>query len=213
MIAPRGRRDGFLQELAKAGIDAACDTGRGRRLQDRARGAAAHGEVDEHSSPRPTAVFCGSDILAAGAIKYCHEAGIAVPSDVSIMGFDNLEIAELTTPELTTLEVPCSRHGSPRRRLHSRLTAAAQTSAPARACHSADHQRQHRAGIEGLIWDRTGSEQPLPGHVISNGVDIAAVVGRAGAVDDLFYLDGAFAGKQRCVVTTASWCASIPDGS
>ncbi|WP_245518526.1 substrate-binding domain-containing protein, partial [Mesorhizobium sp. M4B.F.Ca.ET.169.01.1.1] len=60
---------------------------------------------------RPTAVFCGSDILAAGAIKYCHAAGIAVPREVSIVGFDNLEIAELTSPELTTLEVPARDMG------------------------------------------------------------------------------------------------------
>ena len=60
---------------------------------------------------RPTAVFCGSDILAAGAIKYCAEVGIFVPRDVSIVGFDNLEIAELTTPELTTLDVPARDMG------------------------------------------------------------------------------------------------------
>jgi LacI family transcriptional regulator len=61
---------------------------------------------------RPTAVFCGSDILATGAIKYCHQQGIVVPKDMSIVGFDNLEIAELTAPELTTLEVPAREMGS-----------------------------------------------------------------------------------------------------
>jgi LacI family transcriptional regulator len=58
-----------------------------------------------------TAVFCGSDILAAGATKFCSQAGVAVPGDVSILGFDNLEVVELTTPELSTLEVPALEMG------------------------------------------------------------------------------------------------------
>jgi LacI family transcriptional regulator len=61
--------------------------------------------------PPPTAVFCGSDILAVGAIKYCNTAGIGVPDQVSVVGFDNLEIAELVTPELTTLDVPTREMG------------------------------------------------------------------------------------------------------
>jgi LacI family transcriptional regulator len=105
----RGRRDGFLNELKRSGVDIsgvpvvegayAVDDGRSgmRRLMGQ--------------KPRPTAVFCGSDILAAGAIKYCTAEGIAVPGDVSIMGFDNLGIAELTSPELTTLEVPARDMG------------------------------------------------------------------------------------------------------
>jgi LacI family transcriptional regulator len=100
----KGRVDGFLHELAKAGLDmskvpvleGAYKIGDGRACMEKLMSTRS----------RPSAVFCGSDILAAGAIKYCHEAGIAVPGEVSIMGFDNLEIAELTTPELTTLEVP-----------------------------------------------------------------------------------------------------------
>ncbi len=61
--------------------------------------------------PHVTAVFCGSDILAAGALKYCNAAGIAVPGDVSVLGFDNHELAGLTTPELSTLEVPAKEMG------------------------------------------------------------------------------------------------------
>ena len=61
--------------------------------------------------PRPTAVFCGSDILAVGGIKHCQSIGIKVPEEVSVVGFDNLEIAQLVTPELTTLNVPASEMG------------------------------------------------------------------------------------------------------
>lgn len=79
----------------------------------------------------PTAVFCGSDILAAGALKYCAAEGIAVPERVSVLGFDNLEVAQMTTPELSTLEVPTEEMGrraaeyillSPAQRRHMRQT-------------------------------------------------------------------------------------------
>jgi LacI family transcriptional regulator len=105
----RGRRDGFLHELAAAGIDldAVPVTEGAYRLDDGVAGMRSL----MAAAPPPTAVFCGSDILAAGAIKFCHQAGIAVPRGVSIVGFDNLEIAELTSPEMTTLEVPARDMG------------------------------------------------------------------------------------------------------
>ncbi len=79
----------------------------------------------------PTAVFCGSDILAAGALKYCAAQSIPVPDAVSVLGFDNLEVAQMTSPELSTLEVPAEEMGrraaeyillSPAQRNHSRQT-------------------------------------------------------------------------------------------
>jgi LacI family transcriptional regulator len=100
----KGRRDGFLRELEAAGVDLGCVPVLEAAYKP-GDGRVRMGELMA-ASPRPTAVFCGSDILAAGAIKYCHAAGIRVPEDVSVMGFDNLEIAELTSPEMTTLEVP-----------------------------------------------------------------------------------------------------------
>jgi len=105
----KGRVDGFLQELKRAGIDvAAVPVAEG--AYKIANGRACMRALTQAPS-RPTAVFCGSDILAAGAIKYCHEVGISIPRDLSIIGFDNLEIAELTSPELTTLEVPARDMG------------------------------------------------------------------------------------------------------
>jgi LacI family transcriptional regulator len=103
------RRDGFLSALDEAGIarrdivviEAPYRIENGR--------AAMQSLMQTH--PRPTAVFCGSDILAVGAIKYCDGAGIAVPGEVSVVGFDNLEVAELVTPELTTVDVPAREMG------------------------------------------------------------------------------------------------------
>ena len=59
-----------------------------------------------------TAVFCGSDVLAVGALKACKDAGVRCPQDVSIVGFDNLEIGEYVEPALTTVEVSGAEMGA-----------------------------------------------------------------------------------------------------
>jgi LacI family transcriptional regulator len=57
-------------------------------------------------SPRPTAVICGNDVLAIGAITECHSLGVEVPKQVSITGFDDMEMASTTLPPLSTVRVP-----------------------------------------------------------------------------------------------------------
>lgn len=57
-------------------------------------------------APRPSAVLCGNDVLAAGAIRAANAMGLAVPGDVSITGFDDIELASILTPPLTTVHVP-----------------------------------------------------------------------------------------------------------
>lgn len=57
-------------------------------------------------TPNPTAIMCGNDVLAVGAIKRARERGIRVPSDLSITGFDDIEVSRLIEPALTTVHVP-----------------------------------------------------------------------------------------------------------
>ena len=59
-----------------------------------------------NGSPRPTAVICGNDILAIGAMSMATEMGLGIPQDVSITGFDDIEVARVVTPRLTTVHVP-----------------------------------------------------------------------------------------------------------
>ncbi len=59
---------------------------------------------------RPTAVFISSDIQAAGAIRAIHENNLAVPDDISIIGFDDIEIAEYLG--LSTMRQPMYEMGS-----------------------------------------------------------------------------------------------------
>jgi LacI family transcriptional regulator len=104
------RRDGFLDELERHGIsrDNVSIAESAYKIEG---GRDAMRRLMTAPNP-PSAVFCGSDIIAAGAIKYCHAEGIQVPEDVSVFGFDNLEVAELTHPELTTIEVPARDMGT-----------------------------------------------------------------------------------------------------
>ena len=50
-----------------------------------------------------TAIICGNDLLARGAIDCCKEAGYRVPEDISVIGFDDIPIAQTTQPPLTTI--------------------------------------------------------------------------------------------------------------
>lgn len=59
----------------------------------------------------PTAVVCGNDVLAIGALIEARALGIRVPEDVSIVGFDNLEFAAHVDPPLTTIDVPAKEMG------------------------------------------------------------------------------------------------------
>jgi DNA-binding LacI/PurR family transcriptional regulator len=60
---------------------------------------------------RPTAVFAASDILAAGALAGAGQAGLRVPEDVSVAGFDDMDLAAYLSPPLTTVRVPAFEIG------------------------------------------------------------------------------------------------------
>jgi DNA-binding LacI/PurR family transcriptional regulator len=57
-------------------------------------------------SRRPTALFCYNDMLAIGVLRGLQEAGLRVPEDCSVAGFDNITFSSYTTPPLTTFDQP-----------------------------------------------------------------------------------------------------------
>lgn len=59
----------------------------------------------------PTVIFCGSDLIAMGAMSALEEAGVKVPEEVSIVGIDNISFATLARPSLTTINVPREKLG------------------------------------------------------------------------------------------------------
>jgi len=62
-------------------------------------------------SDQPTAIICGNDVLAAGAMRGVRSLGLRVPEDVSIVGFDDIDLASALEPALTTVHMPHRRMG------------------------------------------------------------------------------------------------------
>ncbi|WP_423069486.1 LacI family DNA-binding transcriptional regulator [Devosia sp. CN2-171] len=60
--------------------------------------------------PRPTALICGSDLLAAFALQAISEAGLRVPTDISVIGYDGV-LAEILTPPLSSIAQPIEELG------------------------------------------------------------------------------------------------------
>ena len=98
------RRAGWKDALDKAGVE--------RKESDLARGdfTARGGYLAMQTllkrRPRPTAVFACNDLMAFGALAAAREAGIAVPQQLSIVGFDDIELAAFSAPPLTTVAQP-----------------------------------------------------------------------------------------------------------
>ena len=63
------------------------------------------------SRPFPTAVICADDYMAIGVIRRIHEAGMRIPGDVAVIGFDDIELAAYLNPPLTTIRQPLLQMG------------------------------------------------------------------------------------------------------
>ncbi len=60
----------------------------------------------------PTAIFSANDIVAVGALYECQRLGLRVPEDISIIGFDDLPLAQYVFPQLTSVRVPATDMGT-----------------------------------------------------------------------------------------------------
>ncbi|HKF21102.1 MAG TPA: LacI family DNA-binding transcriptional regulator [Candidatus Angelobacter sp.] len=59
----------------------------------------------------PTAIVCVNDFMAVGVLRELREQGLRVPEDVSVTGFDNIRLAEFSSPPLTTVHIPREQIG------------------------------------------------------------------------------------------------------
>ena len=62
-------------------------------------------------SPLPTALYAMNDVMAFGAMTAIHEAGLRVPQDIAVVGFDDIRLAQYSRPALTTVREPDIQHG------------------------------------------------------------------------------------------------------
>lgn len=61
---------------------------------------------------KPTAIICGNDVIAVGAILEAQAMGLSIPNDIAITGFDNLPLASELSPGITTVDVQAEEMGS-----------------------------------------------------------------------------------------------------
>ncbi|MGC2160368.1 MAG: substrate-binding domain-containing protein, partial [Silvibacterium sp.] len=62
--------------------------------------------------PRPTVIFAGNDMIAFGALLAFREARLRCPEDIAVIGFDNLDLAEMTSPPLSSVSQPGYQMGT-----------------------------------------------------------------------------------------------------
>ena len=99
----------YRATLAAVGLD---DSGVVARARFDIESSAAAARAMLNSVPRPTAIVCDDDLLAAGVYKAARSMGLSIPDDLSVVGFDDIELARMLEPELTTVAIPAEQLGA-----------------------------------------------------------------------------------------------------
>lgn len=105
----RLRRQAFLDTMAEAGIEVPAELLAEGMFTYRSGLAAARQLLALR--PRPSAIFCSNDDMAAAAMAMAHGMGLRIPGELSIVGFDDTPMATTLWPELTTIRQPVTAMG------------------------------------------------------------------------------------------------------
>ena len=112
-IGAERRIRGFKQALADAGVPFAESLLLPANFMAPGAREALWKWLREHRGETlPTAIFCGNDASAVGCLEVLAEAGLRVPDDISVAGFDDTLAARMTVPALTTVRQPLQAMGS-----------------------------------------------------------------------------------------------------
>lgn len=109
------RAEGYRAALTEAGIALCSDYEQSCMGTVEAGSRAAADLLQNH--PEITALFCFNDLVAIGVLQSCARLGLSVPGDLAIVGFDDIPLASLVTPTLTTCRIPKYSMGSRAMRL------------------------------------------------------------------------------------------------
>ncbi len=105
-VHSRERVVGYVESLAEHGMDyGSCPIVRAGLRSRHGHGYDAAMQILTDVENRPTALICFNDIVAIGVYKAAHELGLRIPEDVSVVGFDDIPMAELLGPPLTTVSL------------------------------------------------------------------------------------------------------------
>jgi LacI family transcriptional regulator len=118
----QARLGGFRSALDAAGIDVPRHLHHNAHSFEFEDGRAVASRILDQPD-RPTAIFAVSDELARGTIEAARSVGLSVPEDLSVIGFDDTEIARIASPPLTTVRQPLQEMGAVALRTVLRLVA------------------------------------------------------------------------------------------
>ena len=104
LLCSRARLDGYRAALERAGLS--MNDQLVRPGDFRVKAGYEQAKVLFNLRERPTAIFAGSDLSALGVLRAAREAGLRVPEDLSVVGFDDIPLAAWITPALTTVRQP-----------------------------------------------------------------------------------------------------------
>ncbi len=104
VLCSRARVDGYRSALDEAGIKA--DPSLVRWGDFHVTGGYEHGLELLSRADRPTAIFAGSDYQSLGVMRAVRELGLSIPEDVSVVGYDDIPLAQWLGPSLTTVRQP-----------------------------------------------------------------------------------------------------------
>ena len=113
LSGPRGNRDaeeritGYRQAMTRHGLGARILTGNFDEESGIAIARQLLGDIE-----RPNALFAANDMMAIGALNAFQQAGLAVPDDIAVTGFDDIPLARLVTPPVTTMRVGIAETGA-----------------------------------------------------------------------------------------------------
>ena len=128
MMCSHARIDGFRSAMSAAGLTIRPDW---IRFGDfHTAGGVEHGRELLTQEDRPTAIFAGSDLQALGVLEAVRELGMHVPEDLSIVGYDDIPLAQWVSPRLTTIRQPLRRMAEEATRLVIRMSEAPLESVP-----------------------------------------------------------------------------------
>ncbi|MFW6690841.1 LacI family DNA-binding transcriptional regulator [Streptomyces sp. MAR4 CNX-425] len=147
MMCSLARLDGYRSAMAMAGLDA--DPAHIRYGDFHVQGGFDHARELLDGPDRPTAVFAGSDLQALGVMEAARLKGLSVPDELSVVGYDDVPLAQWSSPALTTVHQPLRQmaeeaaqmllrprepgKGELRMELATRLVVRQSTAAPAEA--------------------------------------------------------------------------------
>jgi DNA-binding LacI/PurR family transcriptional regulator len=106
----------------------------------------------------PTAVMCSNDMTAIGVLHRLYRAGLKVPDDLSVIGFDDIHIAQVTIPPLTTIQMSCID-----------LARAAVTALRAHREEGGEPQRYYKIPTQLVVRESTGAPRGVRSNLPKRG--------------------------------------------